>query len=93
MLEKQLVGKDFLVGEYSIADIASYSWVHVCEWSGISLDGLPNVQRWMAHLSSRPAVKKGLDIPERQEDWKKGLVASVESVRVMLSNTPAPNTK
>ena len=93
VLERQLQDKDFLVGEYSIADIANYSWVRSHEWAGISVDGLPNVQRWLAAISSRPAVKKGLDIPETQEDLKKEMEARLDAVKAMLPNAPTADTK
>ncbi len=53
--------------EYTIADIANWSWVHTHEWSGASIEGLPHLQRWLDAIASRPAVRKGKSVPERVE--------------------------
>jgi GST-like protein len=63
ILNRQLQDRDFLCGEYSIADIATFPWVRSGEWAGISLDGLEALQSWVDRLEARPAVKRGLDVP------------------------------
>lgn len=63
VLDAALEGKDYLAGDYSIADIACFPWVRGHEWAGVTLDGLPNVARWMADIGVRPAVQRGLLIP------------------------------
>jgi len=65
VLEKQLEGKDYLVGEVSIADFATYPWVRSYEWVGLNVDGLPNVQRWLKTMEARPAVTRGGQVPPR----------------------------
>ncbi len=55
---------EFLAGEYSIADIANWSWVSLYDWAGVSIEGLPGLQRWLNDIGERPAVKIGKDIPE-----------------------------
>ena len=59
---------EYLAGDYGIADIATYPWVRVHDWAGVSVDGLEHLQRWMAALDARPAVQRGLLIPERAKD-------------------------
>jgi len=71
VLEKQLEGKDYLLGEYTIADIATYSWVRSYEWAGLNIDHLPNVKRWLKVNEERPAVQKGLLNPPRPTDVTK----------------------
>ena len=61
VMEKQLEGKDFICGEYSIADIAIYPWCHRHDWVDMPWDRLPNVKRWFDAMSERPAVQRGLD--------------------------------
>ncbi|WP_160106587.1 glutathione S-transferase family protein [Pseudomonas izuensis] len=68
VLDTRLQTVEFLAGEYSIADIATFPWVRGYEWSGVSVDGLTALQRWMATLEARPAVQRGLLIPERTDD-------------------------
>lgn len=63
VLDMALEGRDYLAGDYSIADIACFPWVRGHEWAGVTLDGLPNVARWMADIGARPAVQRGLLIP------------------------------
>jgi len=64
VLETRLADHEFLAGEYSLADIANWSWVRGYKWSGVTLDGLPNLERWLEAIGERPAVKRGVDVPE-----------------------------
>lgn len=70
VLEQRLQESRYLADEYSIADIATWTWVSIHEWSGVSLEGLPAVQRWLAEVGERPAVQRGRVVPEddREED-------------------------
>ena len=63
MLDTQLGRHEYLAGDYSIADIANWAWVRMHAWAGVSIDGLPNVQRWLAAIEERPAARKGLTVP------------------------------
>jgi GST-like protein len=64
VLDTRLADNEFLAGDYSIADIAHYPWVYSHEWSGVSIDGLDNVERWLKQLGGREAVRRGMDVPE-----------------------------
>ncbi len=64
VLDQQLQDRDYLVDDYSIADIATYPWVAVHEWAGLTIDDLPNVKDWLSRVGSRPAVIKGLTMPK-----------------------------
>ena len=59
ILEKQLMDKEYIVKDYSIADIAIWPWVDRCERHEINLVDYPNIKRWYAKISIRPAVIKG----------------------------------
>ncbi|MDB5987190.1 MAG: glutathione S-transferase [Nevskia sp.] len=63
VLETRLQGRDYLCDDYSIADIASWSWVNFHDWAGIPLDRLPNVSAWFDRIEQRPAVQRGLCVP------------------------------
>ncbi|KAM0746518.1 glutathione S-transferase [Meredithblackwellia eburnea MCA 4105] len=67
--EKQLKGKDFLVGEgkgkFSYADIVSFPWIRSHDWAGVSVDEFPNIAAWLERIENRPAVIAGLKIPEQ----------------------------
>ena len=65
VLDGHLAGNEWLAGDYSIADIANWSWVHTHEWSGIDVSGLEHLRRWMDAVAARPAVQKGITVPPR----------------------------
>ena len=71
VLDRHLADNEWLAGDYSIADIANYSWVHTHEWPGIEVEGLDHLQRWMAAIAERPAVQRGLQAPPRNRDADK----------------------
>ncbi|WP_166266962.1 glutathione binding-like protein [Marinobacter caseinilyticus] len=58
VLDDQLRDKDYIAGEYSIADIATYPWARLHERHGVDLKDLPNVARWLNTMAERPAVKR-----------------------------------
>lgn len=63
VLDNQLAGRDYVAGDYSIADMALYPWATRHEWQEIDLADFPNVARWMTTLAARPAVAKGMAEP------------------------------
>jgi len=64
VLNQQLNGKDHIVGEYSIADMAAYPWVMEAEDLSVNLSKFPNVAAWMMRMGDRPAVKRAYEIGE-----------------------------
>ncbi|MHA3049668.1 glutathione binding-like protein [Acinetobacter sp. ANC 4639] len=62
VLEKQLIGQNYVAGEYSIADMAIFPWLCRYEWQSIELDEFPNVKAYMQRMNARPAVQKALSI-------------------------------
>lgn len=65
VLDGHLAAHAFLAGEYSIADIATWPWVQSYAWSGLSIEGLANLRRWLEEIRARPAVQRGMAVPER----------------------------
>src|SRR5215467_842714 len=63
VLEQELSKKEFLAGEYSIADIATYPWVGRHDIHQVKLEDFPSVKRWFDTISARPAVQKGMEVP------------------------------
>jgi len=63
ILDRRLGESEYLADEYSIADIATWPWASGYAWSGVSIDGLANLQRWLDLVGSRPAVKRGRAVP------------------------------
>ena len=64
VMDKRLGEADYLAGEYSIADIATFPWVSRHEWQKIDLADYPHVQRWHEAIAARPAVKRGMAVPK-----------------------------
>ena len=64
VLEQTLGQRDYLAGEYSIADMATYPWVGRHDGHNVKLEEFPNVKRWFDTISQRPAVKRGMAVPK-----------------------------
>jgi len=64
VLDTRLGEAEYLAGDYSIADIANWSWVQGYKWSGVSIEGLGHLSRWLEAIAKRPAVRRGKDVPE-----------------------------
>lgn len=70
VLDRQLEGREYLCDDYSIADIANWSWVRIYFWGGTNIDGLDNLKAWLDRLEARPACQRGIAIPHAL-DFKK----------------------
>lgn len=64
VLDRRLEGRDFVAGDYSIADIAIWPWISRFEWQEIDLGKFPNVKRWYTTIAKRPAVQRGYKQPK-----------------------------
>jgi GSH-dependent disulfide-bond oxidoreductase len=64
VLDTRLKDHEYLAGDYSIADIATWPWVTLHGWAGVEIDDLPNLRRWIDQVGERPAVVRGRAIPE-----------------------------
>jgi GST-like protein len=74
VLNGQLADREYLVGDYSIADVATWPWVRIHPWSGVEIDDLPHVRRWLDTVAARPAVQRGVAVPgeidaDAQRTW------------------------
>lgn len=67
VLDERLEGRDFVVGDYSIADISIWPWASRFERQRVDLNEFPNVKRWYLEIAARPAVQRGYDVPKRGE--------------------------
>jgi GST-like protein len=65
VLDTRLQDRDYLCDEYSIADIAHWSWAIGHEWSGIDISELHHLQSWIDRIALRPGVERGRNIPKR----------------------------
>jgi len=62
VLDRRLEGREFICGDYSIADIAAWPWIVPYKRQGQDLAEFPNIQRWHQTLKARPAVQRGMDL-------------------------------
>lgn len=65
-LEYILVARSLLCDDYSIADIAVFTWINAHAWSGIGIDYLPSLKARLERMRTRPAVVRGLAIPPQE---------------------------
>jgi GSH-dependent disulfide-bond oxidoreductase len=63
VLDRRLGESEWLADDYSIADIANWCWVRTYKWSGVSRDGLDNLDRWLGVMKDKPGLRKGIDVP------------------------------
>ncbi len=64
VLDTRLEGRDFLVrDEFTIADIAHWSWARIHRWAGLEIDEFPNMKRWLTAIEARPASARGAATP------------------------------
>ncbi len=81
VLDKRLADREFLAGDYSIADIAAFPWTRSYKNQGQDLDDFLNVKRWFEAISARPAVGRGLEIGK---DRRSNLADDKEAQKVLF---------
>ncbi len=62
VLDRRLAGRDYVAGDYSIADMAIWPWVITYKRQEVDLEKFPNVRRWYKTLQQRPALRRGYDV-------------------------------
>jgi glutathione S-transferase len=63
VLDLRLGESEWLADDYSIADIANWCWVRTYKWSGVSREGLDNLDRWLAVMKEKPGLRRGVEVP------------------------------
>jgi GSH-dependent disulfide-bond oxidoreductase len=87
VLNGRLGESEWLADDYSIADIANWCWVRTYKWSGVSVDGLDHLQRWMSRVNERPACQRGVAVPFKipnLEGDEKGAEEFAKGARTIL---------
>ena len=79
VLDKHLNNRQWICDEYSIADIANWSWVRIYKWSEVDITGLDNLRLWMDRMQERPACIKGCQVPPRADS-----ATQVKSAKSMI---------
>lgn len=81
VMNTRLADRDYLGGDYSIADIASFPWVAGYKKLGTTLDAFAHLRRWFDAIKARPAVQKGMDLGK---DWRAESDLTDEEARKVL---------
>ena len=84
VMNTRLGDRDFLAGNYSIADMASFPWVAGYARLGADIDKFPNLRRWFDVLKSRPQVRSGMDAGE---EWSRPQLNDEEARKVLFGQT------
>ncbi|MBY6211717.1 glutathione S-transferase N-terminal domain-containing protein [Microbulbifer agarilyticus] len=63
VLDTRLAEREWLADDYSIADIANWCWVRTHKWSGVSVEGLEHLNRWLSAMYEQPGMQKGIAVP------------------------------
>ena len=68
VLNERLTGRDFITGEYTIADMACWPWISRFEWQEIDLTDYADLKAWYVRIAERPATRRGYDQPKVTTD-------------------------
>ena len=68
VLDGLLAKHEFMCGDYSIVDIATFPWIARHEWQRMDLNDFPHVKRWYLAIATRPAVQKGYKVPNAADE-------------------------
>ncbi len=82
VMDRVLKEREYLAGDYSIADMASFPWVTAYKRYDVDLDSFSNVRRWFDSIKSRTAVRKGIEVGKEVRNFGKGI--SKESLKTMF---------
>jgi len=68
VLDRRLGESEWLADDYSIADIANWCWVRTYKWSGVNIEELAHLRRWLDAMKERPACRRGVEVPFKVEN-------------------------
>jgi len=86
VLNKRLADRQFIAGDYSIADMASYPWIVPYERQGQKLEDFPHLKRWFESIKARPAVVRAY---ARAKEINTQPTVTEESKRILFEQTAA----
>ena len=86
VLDRRLQGRDFIAGDYSIADMACYPWIVPWKRQGQNLDDYPDLRRWFDAIRARPATERAY---ERGKEYQTTPTVTEESRKILFGQTAA----
>ena len=90
VLDRRLSEREYVAGDYSIADMASWPWLIPYKHLGQSLEPYPNVRRWHEAMKARPAVRAGVDLGK---ELRRAAPPSDEERRILFNQTAATSAE
>lgn len=81
VMNKRLADRDFLAGDYSIADIACVGWVRPWKNQGQEIDDFPNLKRWLETIRARPAVERGMAVGQ---EYRRSIADDEEAKKILF---------
>jgi GSH-dependent disulfide-bond oxidoreductase len=80
VLDDRLADRDFVAGDYSIADMACYPWIVPHEKQGQNLDDFPNLKRWFYRVQQREAVRRAYALAKEINDAPAGMTEEAKAI-------------
>ncbi len=80
VLNGRLGESEWLADAFSVADIANWCWARIHRWSGVSIEGLDHLARWLAAMEARPACQRGVRVPKEMEIYTRGTPEDEQAV-------------
>jgi GST-like protein len=84
VMNKRLADRQYLAGDYSIADMACIGWVNSYKNQGQDLDDFPNLKAWFERMHARPAVSKGILVGKEERDRQANLAEDKDAQRILF---------
>ena len=84
VIDKRVGETEYLAGEYSIADMATYPWLRTHKWQGQDLEDFPNLKRWYDAIEARPAVQRGLAVMKEEVEKAHGAAPDKKSWEILF---------
>jgi GST-like protein len=88
VMDRRLADRDYLGGDYSIADMACYPWVVPWERQGQKIDDFPNLKRWLKAIEARPATQRAY-AKAKEVNPNPGGIRTEEERRILFGQTAA----
>ena len=76
VLDRQLAGREYVAGDYSIADMAIYPWAKLWEMQRQRLEDFPNMAAWLERIGARPAVQRAYALVEKVTEDPQALLTA-----------------
>ena len=80
VVDRRLNDRDYVAGDYSIADMALFPWMRVWKNQGQTLEDFPHLAKWIARMYQRPAVRRGLDVMKDEQAKKREFTEDQRSI-------------